>query len=53
MDGMTSEGNAEKIISGQSTFVRPAYEYLMDSCFAGLWDREGLDRKYRSLTVIS
>jgi alkylhydroperoxidase/carboxymuconolactone decarboxylase family protein YurZ len=53
MDGIAGSGAGESAINSQSEFTKPAYEYLMGSCFAGIWDRNGLEKKYRSLTVIS
>jgi 4-carboxymuconolactone decarboxylase len=53
MSSIAGEGAADKALNSQSDFTKPAYEYLMGSCFAEIWDREGLEKKYRSLTVIS
>jgi len=53
MDSIAGIGAGDSAIKAQSDFTKPAYEYLMGSCFAGIWDREGLEKKYRSLTVIS
>jgi 4-carboxymuconolactone decarboxylase len=53
MDSIAGTGAGESAIKAQSDFTKPAYEYLMGSCFAGIWDRNGLEKKYRSLTVIS
>lgn len=53
MDSIASKGAADNAINSQSEFTKPAYEYLMRSCFAGIWDRDGLEKRYRSLTVIS
>jgi hypothetical protein len=53
MDSIAGTGAGDSAIKAQSEFTKPAYEYLMGSCFAGIWDRDGLEKKYRSLTVIS
>jgi len=53
MDSIAGIGAGDSAIKAQADFTKPAYEYLMGSCFAGIWDREGLEKKYRSLTVIS
>ena len=53
MDSIAGIGAGDSAIKAQSDFTKPAYKYLMGSCFAGIWDREGLEKKYRSLTVIS
>lgn len=53
MESIAGEGAADNALNAQSEFTKPAYEYLMGTCFAGIWDRDGLEKKYRSLTVIS
>jgi len=53
MDSIAGNGAADSAINAQSEFAKPAYEYLMGSCIAGIWDTDGLEKRYRSLTVIS
>jgi alkylhydroperoxidase/carboxymuconolactone decarboxylase family protein YurZ len=50
---MQGQGTGEKQMTAQSEFTRPAHEYLFANCFEGIWGREGLEKRYRSLTVIS
>lgn len=50
---MSSAGNADKMLAAQSDFARPGFEYMLRGAFDGIWAREGLERKHRSLVVIS
>lgn len=50
---MTSPETPEKLLAVQSDFCKPGFEYMLRGAFDGIWAREGLERKYRSLTVIS
>lgn len=50
---MTSPETPDNLLSAQSEFCKPGFEYMLRGAFDGIWAREGLERKYRSLTVIS
>ncbi|KAG0663241.1 hypothetical protein C6P46_002831 [Rhodotorula mucilaginosa] len=50
---MTSPETPEKLLAVQSDFCKPGFKYMLRGAFDGIWAREGLERKYRSLTVIS
>lgn len=38
---------------GVSEFARPAQEYVTENAWGNIWERPGLERKQRSLVVIS
>ncbi|GAA5984676.1 hypothetical protein JCM10908_003454 [Rhodotorula pacifica] len=50
---MTSPETPDKLLNSQSEFSKPGFEYMLRGAFDGIWSREGLERKYRSLTVIA
>jgi alkylhydroperoxidase/carboxymuconolactone decarboxylase family protein YurZ len=49
---MIGEGSADKLLASQSDFSRPGFEYMLRGAFDGIWARDGLEKKYRSLAVI-
>ncbi|RSH81357.1 hypothetical protein EHS25_006888 [Saitozyma podzolica] len=53
LDSMRTPGVADKMLSSASDFTRPGVEYVLRNAFDGIWSREGLEKKYRSLVVIS
>ena len=50
---MRTPGVADKMLSSASDFTRPGVEYVLRNAFDGIWSRDGLEKKYRSLVVIS
>ncbi|GFZ49300.1 hypothetical protein JCM24511_07419 [Saitozyma sp. JCM 24511] len=53
LDSMRTPGVADKMLSSASDFTRPGVEYVLRNAFDGIWSRDGLEKKYRSLVVIS
>ncbi|GFZ48413.1 hypothetical protein JCM24511_06161 [Saitozyma sp. JCM 24511] len=53
LDGMRTPGVADTMLSSASDFGRPGVEYVLRNAFEGIWARDGLEKKYRSLVVIS
>jgi alkylhydroperoxidase/carboxymuconolactone decarboxylase family protein YurZ len=50
---MRTPGVADKMLASASDFTRPGVEYVLRNAFDGIWARDGLEKKYRSLVVIS
>jgi alkylhydroperoxidase/carboxymuconolactone decarboxylase family protein YurZ len=50
---MRTPGVADTMLSSASDFGRPGVEYVLRNAFEGIWARDGLEKKYRSLVVIS
>ncbi|KAL7420414.1 hypothetical protein Q5752_005384 [Cryptotrichosporon argae] len=53
LDSMQGDGWTAAQLDAQSDFARPAYEFMWSGAYDGIWARPGLERKYRSLSVIS
>lgn len=43
----------DTMLSSASGFTRDGVEYTVRNAFGGIWARDGLELKYRSLSVIS
>jgi len=43
----------DKALSSANTFTQPMQDMINDNCWGSVWDRDGLDRKTRSLITIA
>lgn len=50
---MFGPAGAEQALQGASDFARPLQEIVTEFCFGGIWQREGLDRRLRSMLTVS
>lgn len=50
---MFGEAGADKVIADASDFAAPLQEIVTRFCFGEIWQREGLDRKTRSMLTLA
>lgn len=44
---------SDRLINSATEFSQPVMEYAMNVCFGDVWQRQGLDRKTRSMLTIA
>jgi 4-carboxymuconolactone decarboxylase len=43
----------DRALSGANDFTQPMQDLINDACWGGVWTRDGIDRKTRSLVTIA